>query len=112
MPFMNEENEKVKEFASEVYRYAVAEVHVHAFLSGVVIIGGHYVSEHTSGIAASAVLIVATAVWKRQYPHRVWHLIRLDRLYHRVTGKIVVIDKKDYVIHKGYFIPAEHHFRY
>ncbi len=109
---MESEN-PIASFGEEVVRYVVAELHVHAILSGVVLASAHKIEEGKAGIVASVVIVGGMFVIKRRYPHKFFHLVRLDRAYHRVTGKVIVLDKKDYLVHKsGFLVPYENHVHF
>lgn len=108
-PITKEVEERSAEFGTEVMRYAVAELHVNAFLSTIVIASAHRIKEGTVGIVASVFIFGGMFIIKRRYPHRIFTLVRLDRLYHRITGKVIVIDKKDFKIKAcGAIIPMHY----
>jgi hypothetical protein len=104
---MESEN-KVANFSKEIVCYVVAELHVHAILSGAVIATAHHIEENKVGIVVSGVLIVGMFITKRRYPHKIFHLVRLDRLYHKATGKLVRIDEVDYHEKNGFLIRVDY----
>jgi hypothetical protein len=104
---MESEN-KITKFGEEVVCYVVAELHVHAILSGAVLATAHRIEENKVGIVVSGVLIVGMFILKRRYPHKIFHMVRLDRLYHRATGKLVRIDGQDYHEKNGFLVTAKY----